>query len=884
MIIDNAHSLGLLDFARIRSGLSAYCLSREGADLVEASFPLTDSALVRGLKADAATLAAELRERELPSLSFPESLRARRVISKEGTVLEVQELYALGMWAKSCDRLLSWISGPGLRRALERSAPALQAPALQVGGPADPAGDGGEAFPDGWARMRLADILEGFPSLAGVQAAVFAILTNDGELRDLPGLRRIRDGITQAERDLRGIADSYFRDPELKSALQSGEPALRDGRTVLAVRANYRGRVKGIVHEVSATGQTVFIEPAALVEKNNELVQLEAALRAEILRILREATAALHGMRHSISLAAERLALLDGMLARALQSVRTGAVPARDLDSGFSLIKGRHPLLGKKAVPIDVDLPPGARTLIVTGPNTGGKTVTLKTIGLFALMNQFGMSLPAASETGFSVFDGVWADIGDEQSIDQSLSTFSGHMRVLGGISAAATARSLVLLDELGAGTDPEEGCAVAMGLLDHFIGRGALTVVTTHHGILKNYGYTREGCLNASMDFDAKSLSPTYRIVMGVPGESRALDIASQNGLSAEIVETARRYLREERTDVSELIKGLSEKHRELESLETERQHRLREARQDQRKADLAALRVRRQEVELRRKGVSEVQRLLAESRKTLENLVRELRESGADSLRTREVKGFLAQLAEGVERQRELLESTEDALATAESGLAGSGGAENIPEGVGPAAASASLPAGTGRARKRRAAAADASGPALAKPAGAPAAADIQQGDAVLVGPSRRPGTVMRAAAGGKWLVEVGSMKLTVALRELVRVPGAAQARPSVEPAGVPSYHVELAPRDGETSVRALFELDVRGMRLAEALVAVERQVDAAALQGLSLFSIIHGTGEGILGPGIHEYLKASPAVAEYHFSRPEEGGYGKTSVRLK
>ena len=283
------------------------------------------------------------------------------------------------------------------------------------------------------------------------------------------------------------------------------------------------------MHEVSSTGQTVFIEPEELVLKNNELIQEEARYRQELLRVLRDATEKL--FEHSAALAAARslMASLDGIYARSRHARVGGLCLARDLGSGFLLKKARHPLIGVKAVPIDVELPEGTRTLIVTGPNTGGKTVTLKTIGLLALMNQFGLGLPAAPETGFSCFDAVHADIGDEQSIDQSLSTFSGHIRVIGGIVATATEKSLVLLDELGSGTDPEEGCAIAMGLLDWFIDRGCLTVLTTHHGILKNYGYSRPACLNASMDFDRDSLSPTYRILMGVPGESRALEVAAK-------------------------------------------------------------------------------------------------------------------------------------------------------------------------------------------------------------------------------------------------------------------------------------------------------------------------------------------------------------------
>lgn len=527
------------------------------------------------------------------------------------------------------------------------------------------------------------------------------------------------------------------------------------------------------------------------------------------------------------------MAVLDGIYARSRHAKVGGLVLARDLPQGFVLRGARHPLLGRRAVPIDVELPEGTRTLIVTGPNTGGKTVTLKTIGLLALMNQFGLAVPAAPETGFAAFDAVYADIGDEQSIDQSLSTFSGHMRVIGDIAREAGPRSLVLLDELGSGTDPEEGCAVAMSLLDWFIGKGCLTVLTTHHGILKNYGYSRPGCLNASMDFDKASLSPTYRILMGIPGESRALEVAAKNGLQAEIVSGARKYLAEERADVSELIRGLTEKHRKLEDLEADRRKRLREAMEEQRKADLNALRLRQKELELRERGVSDLHRLLVESRRTLENLVKDLREGELTSDKTRAVKDFLSELDAEVESQEGRLEALR---------------AEPLPEGAHSAGG---------------------------KAAGARESA-LVEGANVIIGRGARRGIAVRRAKKGYWLVETNSLRMTLPESELRPVDEAPEAKTL--------YQVELAPRGEGGRTAAAFELDLRGYRLAEAIDAVEKQIDAASLQGLSLFSIIHGTGEGILGKGIHEYLRTHPAVADYHFARPEEGGYGKTVVRLK
>lgn len=838
----NDHGSRLLEFSRIREDVAGYCLSEEGRDAVLSELPRSVPSEVKAIKSSVSSLIALFQTGvEPPQVSFPPVGLAQRRLTKAGSSLELEELYALGLWSESFATFCAFLAKTRDFAAAPGSGEDLQARPPLGSATAEGEGQGGAEDPELlWSEAPgplLESLLSRQPELSEICRIVFRILNKDGTLRDLPELKAARERIARAHRDISLLTESFFKNPETRSMLQSDAPTIRDGRTVLALRANYRSRIRGIVHEVSSTGQTVFLEPDELVQKNNELVQEEARYLQEVNRILREATERLMGHAEALGLARRLMKGLDGVYARARHCRLSGHFLARDLASGFELKTARHPLLGRKAVPIDVVLPEGTKTLIVTGPNTGGKTVTLKTIGLLAMMNQFGLGIPAALESGLAVFDEVFADIGDEQSIDQSLSTFSGHMRVIGGIVNEAGPRSLVLLDELGSGTDPEEGCAVAMGLLDWFIGRGCLTVLTTHHGILKNYGYTRPGCLNASMDFDAASLQPTYRVLMGVPGESRALDVASQNGLRREVIEGARKYLAEERADVSELIRGLTEKHRHIEDLEEESLSRLRGAREEQRKADLSRLKLRQKELELREQGVGELKRLLGESRRTLENLVRDLREGELSPEKTRTVKDFLAQLAQEAEAREGDLETFREETLTERRGFDDLG--------------------------KAKAARAEKPGP-------------IAEGQAVFIGSARKRGIVLRPGRKGQWVVETGSLRLTVSESEL-------------EPDGTdfdtkPQVAVELAPRGEDGRSRAVFELDLRGKRLVEALDAVEKQIDAASLQGLGLFSLIHGTGEGILGPGIQGFLKNHPGVAEYHFARPEEGGYGKTVVRLK
>jgi len=776
------HALGLLDFPRIRVDVAAYALSPEGSQAVVSALPSADAAAVRDMKDRVSAVRDLMRQtRGGPSTSFPLVDEPVRVVSKPGTALSVEELWAIGLWCDSYEVLRRWLRGvrhPGMAAELEAA-----------------------------------------PDLSPVAAAAFRIVDREGQVRDIPELRAIRARIQKLHQDIERGTAAFFQDEATKGFLQSDVPTQRDGRTVLAVKAGARAKVRGIVHEVSGSGQTVFIEPEALVIKNNELVEEEARYQRELLRILRDVTAKLYLHRADIEAGRGICAFQDALYARARYSHVNDGTFAEEREGGLELLQARHPVLGSRAVPIDLRMPADARTLVVTGPNTGGKTVSLKTAGLFALMNQFGLALPAAPGTALPTFDGVWADIGDEQSMDQSLSTFSGHMRAISAIVDGATAGSLVLLDELGSGTDPEEGCAIAMALLDLFIERGALTLLTTHHGILKNYGYTREGVLNASVDFDRDTLSPTYRIVMGVPGESRALDVALKNGVSPVVVDGARRYLREERTDISTLIRGLSEKHRELDALRGEEKKRLRDAMEEQRKADLKALKLKQREAELRTQGVSELKTLLGDSRRTLENLIRQVREGELTREKTQEVKDFMARLEASVEAAERDLRSQERELRT--------GGGEP---------------------------------------------GEIRVGGAVLILPGRKRGRVLRAAKKGAWVVETDALRLTVDAADLEPTADLAPAGPSV-----------VVEASSERDNRARMELDIRGFRLSEAMVALERQLDAATLEGLHSFSIIHGTGEGVLQQGVRETLSRYPGVVDFRYARPEEGGFGKTIVTL-
>ncbi|MDR2052772.1 MAG: endonuclease MutS2, partial [Treponema sp.] len=619
----NDKTLALLEFDAVRGAVSLCALSGEAGRVINESLPFRDSNAVAGLKRLVSAVLDRLNSGDMePSGSIPDIAPLLPVLGVEGTVLDAEELYALGIFVERGEALGRWFRGGG----------------------------GG---------TELEELAAGMPDCRAVSRAVFRVLDKDGKLRDLPEFREIKRRIQALTAELEKAVARYTGNEESRRMLQSPLPSQRDGRTVLAVKANFRGRVKGIVHEVSATGQTLFVEPEDVVEKNNSIVIEQRRLEAEIRRVLRETTAALASFREDLGLFHERLVYLETIRARARYSRDSRGYFAGD-SGGLVLVKARHPLLGSRAVPIDFamtgagSLPEnaggaagdGVRAVIITGPNTGGKTVALKTIGLFALMNQFGLALPAGEGTALPVFDGIYADIGDEQSLAQSLSTFSAHIANIAAITSRVTAQSLVLLDELGSGTDPQEGGAIAMAVLDYLTGKGTRTIVTTHHEALKNYGYTRFGVENASVEFDGRTLSPTYRIVMGIPGESRAVDIASRNGLAAGIVDRARSYLEDERSDVSALIAELKRKRQELDAAQREAGEAGRRLREERRNADLRELRLRQKELELKQGGMGTFRLLLRESRKKLENLVREVKEGELSREKTLKVKEFLREL----------------------------------------------------------------------------------------------------------------------------------------------------------------------------------------------------------------------------------------------
>jgi len=790
-------TLETLEVPRILAQAAGFCMTEEARALLPLEPMLTDPSTLAALKDEVRPwLDLLTRSGELPPSDFPAAEQAVERSGPEGASLDGRELGALARYL---------VSAAAWKRFLAN----CEIETLRV-----------------WA-VRL-------PDFSALAQELRRVIGPDGEVIEdaVPALVRLRGEISRSRTDIDQTARSFLRDADQREYWQDTTATQKDGRTVLPLKANFKGRVGAVVHDSSATGQTLFVEPYELVEKNNRLIENQLAWRAELLKVFKELTARVRDQRDDLRALLANLTRMDLLLARARwgHSVGGQLVQAGKPGRPWSLLQARHPLLGASAVPIDVRMPENTAVLLVSGPNTGGKTVALKTVGLLSLLHQFGLPVPAAPESVLPVWDAVFTDIGDHQSLDQALSTFSSHMKRMAAILAGSTGRSLALLDEMASGTDPLEGGALGMSFLDHFLAAKVTVLGTTHHGALKNFAYTRQGVRNASVEFDDASGRPTYRLLPDVPGPSHALETAARVGIPDALVARARQLIEGGETDVASVIRTLRDKQLELKAREDEIASREREFRDDKRKTDLLRLRLKQQESELKQSGLGEMNRFVAESRRAFERLVQDLREGELTTERIKDARALLAGIAAEVEARRDEAEREERELALAEE-----------PE-----------PAVTG------------------------APLGFAEGRDVYVEPGKRRGTLVRKAGKGRWLVAMGDVRLTLA-EDKMRVVQ------TQTPAGSAPKKVEVHTSFSGPDEPPAFSLDLRGFRLDEATQALEKQIDRALLAGLQEFSVVHGLGEGVLQKGVQEYLRQRREVKKFFFSHPEEGGFGKTIVQL-
>ncbi len=650
-------------------------------------------------------------------------------------------------------------------------------------------------------------------------------ILNEEEIADNASvtLADIRRKMRIAGDRIRDKLNSMIKSTSMQTHLQEAIITIRNGRYVLPVKQESRGSVPGLVHDQSGSGATLFIEPMAVVELGNEIKKLKALEEEEIARILAALTAELEPYADDICTSLGLLGELDLIFAKAQLALQMRAsCPSVSMDNHVNIKGGRHPLINADVVvPIDVWIgEEGISTLIITGPNTGGKTVTLKTLGLFSLMTQSGMFIPAKEGSVSCVFSEILADIGDEQSIEQSLSTFSGHMTNIVDILKSAGKNSLVLLDELGAGTDPVEGAALAMSILETLHKRGAMTAATTHYSEIKAFALTMDGMQNASMQFDVDRLCPTYRLFIGIPGKSNAFAICERLGLEKELIALAQSYLDKEDVAFEDVIESAQS---EQKRAEEERE------KAEQMRYELQRLKT---EAETQKKRLEEERSVYRQkAREEARQLVRESRE----------------------EMERHIL------------------GLKNL-KGIDMSAVDRAIQEARDAARKRENSLAD----PLSKPAhdASLAPKKVLPGERVYLVDFGQEATVLKAAnAKGEVLVQAGIMKMTVNISKMKKVE-----EKKKEKKGQAQVHIATA---GET-VR--HEIDIRGKMVDEAIVEIDRYLSDAIMRGLSEVSIIHGKGTGALRKGVQEHLKRHPHVKNYRLGAYGEGDAGVTVVTLK
>jgi DNA mismatch repair protein MutS2 len=683
----------------------------------------------------------------------------------------------------------------------------------------------------------LASIVEPAASFEREIADIRRKIDPSGEVLDdaSPELKSLRERLRKQRARLRGTLESYLRGKDTAKYLQQQIVTDRNGRYVLVVRAENRTAIPGIVHGSSASGASLFLEPLSTVEINNDIVALEQQEREEVRRILLALSDALRRRGAELTRTIDAATALDVVQAKARYSLQIdGVQPAIALDGRLELRAARHPLLiarGADVVPVDVLLIPPTRVLVITGPNTGGKTVALKTAGLLPLMAQAGLLVPAADGTQIPVFHSVFADIGDEQSIAESLSTFSAHIANVVAMDTALAAPALVLLDEAGGGTDPNEGGALATAIIDHFRARGAMVVATTHFDALKTYAATTEAVTSAGFGFNPDTFAPTYKLHYGSPGSSLALEIASRLGLPGAIIEHARtqRTVRE-----AQLAEHLAKIERDMQGLEHERRLVARERQM----VEETQGRLQTREQDLRDREETFRKRLDQKLDERLRDARREI-DSVMDSLKARAGRIIHTHTGEIGAVRAEARDALDAVVNSVRERVDG-----------GPV----SSPAAMSSAHPHR---------------------DPEEGDRVAVGPLGLEG-IVQSIHDGHAELDVRGKRMRARVDELrVLVPaGAGPApRPQVR------VNVELAPRGAATT-----EINVIGSNSEEAVGRVERFLDEAAVNDLKSLRIVHGYGTGALRRSIAEFLRVHPFVANFGPAPDNQGGGGVTVVELK
>jgi len=670
-------------------------------------------------------------------------------------------------------------------------------------------------------------IIENVESVKTLEERIETCIVSDTEVSDnaSTALRQIRRQIQQKNDAVKSKLNQMTQSVKIQKYLQESLVTIRQGRYVIPVRQEYKSMVPGLVHDQSSSGATLFIEPMAIVELNNQLKELKLKEELEIERILMELTVEITGYSDVIRTNQQMMQLLDFFMAKGKLSVQMKAIAPRLTDRQEIYLKNaRHPLIGaSEVVPITLELGIRFKALVITGPNTGGKTVTLKTTGLCVLMAQSGLHVPADYGTSIGTFDQVFADIGDEQSIEQSLSTFSSHMTNIVTILNTHTAKSLVLLDELGAGTDPDEGAALAMAIIDHLIERSTRVIATTHYSELKQFALMNESVENACVEFDVATLSPTYRLLIGVPGKSNAFEISHKLGMASTIIEEAKVFLTKESVAFEDVLQTIEKNRQTIEAELTIAQQKRKVAEEVENEVRLKQQKLEEQKNKIISDARQEAQQMLRNTKVEMEEILTEIKRIHKDT-NQRDVNRETEKLKERFRDQSGLVQGDEMLVDI--------------------------------------------------KTYDQQSVEPLKPGDEVSVPSLNQSGTLVSIDQNGQNAqVQIGMMKMTL--------PAAGLIKNNKQQKQVQKGLQKMIQNKTETSKS---EVDVRGTDLEEAMYMIDKYLDDAYLSGREQVTIIHGIGGGVLKRGIQGILKKHRLVNQYRDGQYGEGGAGVTIVTFK
>jgi len=791
----NEKALRVLEFYKIVEKLSGLATSSLGKELVKELEPCKDYSKIVDMLKETSDGVAYVMRKGSPPMGGIHDIRSSLKRVEIGAVLGPMELLHVADTLRTCRNLKAYVGDNILK-------------------------DNDNVV------LSLINLLE---TNKRIEDKISTAIISEEEISDAASstLASIRRQMREKQSSIREKLNDIIRSSRYQKFMQEAIVTMRGDRYVIPVKQEFRNEIQGLVHDSSSSGATIFIEPLAVVEANNGIKQLMIKEKLEIERILEELTGDVRGILEGLVSNVSILARLDFIFAKAKFCTDLKCVCPRLNDEGRVIIKkGRHPLLDPKVVvPIDFWIGDEFKTLVITGPNTGGKTVTLKTVGLFTLMAQAGLHVPANDGTEISVFTSIFADIGDEQSIEQSLSTFSSHMKNIVDILDKADSRSLALFDELGAGTDPTEGAALATSILDHLRSIGTVSIATTHYSELKVYAITTDGVENACCEFNVETLRPTYRLLIGVPGKSNAFAISKRLGLKDNIIDMAKERLSQEEIKFEDMLLNIEKNRSEAENDKMRTEALKREAQKLRDELDEQKQKLADQKDKLIREAREEARRIMLDAKHDAEEIVSEMKRI--------EKENETAERNKAAEEVRKKLKKKVDNLD------------ESLAESIIPKHGYVKPPQ------------------------------NLKPGDSVMIVNLNQKGTIVTPPdKDGQAIVMAGIMKINVHVTNLRYVD---EQKKEIEKSTSGRLSVSRAKN---ISV----EVDVRGMNLEEATETVDKYLDDASLVSLKEVTIIHGKGTGVLRTGIHQFLKSNSHVVSYRLGKYGEGETGVTVVELK